>query len=185
MKKNKILFILFVLLTSDILLLYQNIEKQNSINELNRQLQILEKFKPTNEISLNIDFTLLDSIDIEIKTNKLMLISFLTEQGCGSCLEEEIKYLNSIYSKYKEYLLVFYEGNPNVLKSFDVKFIFKNISSLKKKFNLPFRIDNPVSILVDRYGNIQSFHKAVVNDPGASATFFFKVNSLFKSVYEN
>lgn len=184
MNKNKVLFILFVLLTSDILLLFQNFEKQNSINELNRQLQILEKLNPTNEMGLNIDYKLLDSIDMEIKPNRLLLISLLTEQGCGSCLEEEIEYLNTIYSKYKDYLLVFYEGNPSVLKSFNAKFKFQNTNNLKKKFNLPIRVDNPVSILVDKYGNIQSYHKAVVSDPSASASFYFKVNSLFKSVYE-
>lgn len=152
---------------------------------MNRQVKILDNLRTTNETPLNIDFALADSIDIEISSYKLLLISFLTEQGCGSCLEEEIKYLNAIYSKYKDYLLVFYEGNPNVLKSFGAKFKFQNTNYLKRKFNLPIRIDNPISMLVDKYGNIQSYHKAVVSDPSASASFFFKVNSLFKSVYEN
>ncbi len=187
MLKNKyiIIFILFVLFTTDLLLLYNHFKKQNLIIKLNRQVQILENSNLDNKMESAIDFIPLDAINIETKPTRLLLISFLTEQGCGSCLQAEIIYLNTIYSKYKDYLIVFYDGHPDILKSFNAKFKFQNTNRLKRQFNLPLRFDNPVSILVDSYGSVQSYHKAVVSDPEASANFYFKINSILKSVYEN
>lgn len=184
--KNKTI-VLFValLLVFNFIFIYKNIEKQKLIIELQCQIVYLENLSIDNKVSKTINYPNVILSNIETKNSKLMLISFLKGNVCGTCLEDEIKFLNTLNNKFNNYLIVYYEGNPNRLKSLGAEFSFQTLDNIEEKFSLPIKIDNPVSILVDRTGIIQSYHKAIVGDKEASAVFFNKINSIFQSVYEN
>lgn len=115
-----------------------------------------------------------------------MLLTLIRNDVCGSCLVNEIKFINKINSKYGKYIKVYYEGYSNDLKKLGANFEIIEEVNLSDKFQIPDNnLDNPASFLIDKDGYILSYHKAILGRPEVSAKFFEKIKSLFQSVYEN
>ncbi|GMU96919.1 MAG: hypothetical protein AMXMBFR50_24340 [Ignavibacterium album] len=144
-----------------------------------------EKVENNNHLPTNVKYDFAEQDKLETKDGKVFLVSLLKGDNCNKCLEDEIKFLNVINNNFGKYLKVYYQGRPNRLKASNVKFDFQVIDNLQEKFNLPIILDNPVSLLIDKNGYIQSYHKAIPGKPEVSARFFEKVKSLFQTVYEN
>lgn len=176
--------IFIIVLAFNMILLYLNILKQKTINELQNQVINYEKVENNNYLPFKIKYDLAELGKLETKDDKVFLVSLLKGDNCNKCLEDEIKFLNTINTKYGKYLKVYYQGHPNRLKASNAEFNFNVIDNLQEKFSLSIIIDNPVSLLVDNNGYIHSYHKAVVGDTSASGIFFSKVNSLFNLIYE-
>lgn len=176
--------ILIIVLAFNIILLYLNIIKQKTINELQNQVINLEKAENNNHLPTKIEYGIAELGKLEAKDGKVFLFCLLKGDNCNQCLEDEIKFLNVINTNYEKYMKVYYQGNSTRLKASNAEFDFQVIDNLQEKFQLPIIIDNPVSLLVDNNGYIHSYHKAVVGDTSSSGIFFSKVNSLFNLLYE-
>lgn len=175
-----------ILIALNVFLIYKNFEKQLSINELQSQIIKLEN-SSNNLTNSNINkISKLNLKSLVIENKKLMILTLIKNDVCGSCLINEIKFINKINSKYDKYIKVYYEGYSNDLKKLGANFEIIEVVNLSDKFQIPDNnLDNPASFVIDKNGNIQSYHKAIPGRPEVSAEFFEKIKSLFQSVYEN
>lgn len=173
-KKNNILYvIIFSLLILNLILLYKNFQKQNWIN--NRSENNL------SENGIVSSFTFNKFVPNENK--KIIVLTLITTDVCGSCLINEIKYLNILSNKFNKYLIVLYEGPAQNLINLGAKFQITEIGKISKEMQIDVTLDNPVTLVIDKHGNIQNFHKAINGKPEISSVFFNKLISLFDSIY--
>ncbi len=115
-----------------------------------------------------------------------MLLTLIKDNVCGSCLINEIKYLNDINSEFKDHIKIYYEGYKNNLTGLGASFEIIEVVNIPDKFQIPVNIiDNPASFVIDKNGYVLLYHKAIPVLPESSAKFYEKVTSIFQSVYEN
>ncbi len=184
--KKTLLIISAVLLVLNFILIYKNFKNQFIINELQSQIIKLENSNYKIINSNNDEVQKLDLASLNIGDKKFILLTLIRDDVCGSCLINEIKHLNKIYSEFSNQIKVYYEGYANKLTSLGANFEIIEVINLSDKFQVSDNIiDNPASFLVDKNGYIQSYHKAIPGKPEVSARFFEKVKSLFQTVYEN
>lgn len=184
--KKTLIIISAGMLVLNLILIYNNIKNQFVINELQSQIIRLENsnFRISNS---NIDNLLKLNLEkFSIDNKKLMLLTLIKENVCGSCLKNEIKYLNDFNSEFRDHLKVYYEGYKNTLTNLGAKFEIIEVANISDKFQIPaYIIDNPASFVIDKNGYVISYHKAIPGISESSAKFYRKVSSLFQSVYEN
>jgi hypothetical protein len=180
---KKYLYAVGILVIVDIILLFQNINKQISVKELERQITSYEIIQNDKVFYFN-DFFNINMKNIKTKNYKILLICLLDQHVCRSCLLNEIQEINKIYHKYSNNIIVFYSGDPNYLNSLGAKFNYELVEDIQKVFMLPYDIDNPTSLLVDAKGNVYFSHKAINGNTTDSYKYFQKVNSLFQLVYD-
>ena len=121
---NKLIsFIILALVILDIFLLFRGVQKEVITSELEQQVTYLENSKNNYNILSEVNSKPFKIVNTSNYTPALNLITFLSEDVCGTCLETEIKFLNNINSNYSRYLRVYYQGNPDYLKDFTLNLI--------------------------------------------------------------
>jgi len=171
--------IIAVLISFNIFMLYQNIQRVNSINDLNHQLAVCEQ--STGNPTLNTASVRL-SDELISPDNTLSLVTMFTDRGCEPCVIDEINFINKLYEKYNPYMNVYLvDGYERYLVNLGAQFWYEVIDMIPELDDL--HINNPVSLLIDRNGTIHHTHLAETGNIEKSRSFFNKVNSLFESVY--
>ncbi len=183
-KMSLVIFIFMIGL--NVLLLFKNYKNHFVMSKLQSKIIRLEN---SNYIITNSNIEEVQKLDLEkfsINNKKLMLLTLIKDNVCGSCLINEIKYLNDINSEFSDHIKVYYEGYKNNLTSLGANFEIIEVLNLSDKFQISDHIiDNPASFVIDKNGYILSYHKAISSSPESSAKFYDKVKSIFHSVYEN
>ncbi len=172
-------FVITVLLIFNIFMLYQNIERENRVGILSNELADCERntVNPAmHTASVHLPGEIISS------DNTLSLVTFFTDRGCAPCVIDEIGLINNMLEQYKPYMNMFLiDVHERYLVNLGAQFRYEVIDTTPELEDL--HISNPVSLLIDRNGTIHHTHHAETGNIEKSRLFFYKVNSLFESVY--
>ncbi len=172
-------FIIAILIIFNILMLYQNVQREKRVSVLNYQLAECERNignPAMHTASVRLPGELISS------DNTLSLVTFFTDRGCAPCVIDEIGLINNMLEQYKLYMNMFLiDAHERYLVNLGAQFRYDIIDPTPELRDL--HISNPVSLLIDRNGTIQHIHRAETGNPERSRLFFKKVNSLFESIY--
>jgi|SRR5690606_3555634 len=181
-KKNIIVFLAIILGLLNLFLIYQIINKQNKINALTSIIQIVE----SKERLGNLNSSIVKEIKIKDSINKLKLISVITQEGCISCIQAEINYLNQLSNKYKNFVDIYFIGdNKNYLKALNSTFKYKIITNINEIVDIRSKVIQPFSLLIDSQKKIQKFNIASVVAPEKTEQFYSEVLSLLDIINDN
>lgn len=177
MKSPKIIGIIFVLVVFNILLLYTNFKQQNQISTLTEKIRLSKFGRIVNGNAKIIN------PEVRWSDTGVSLLIFFTDQGCEGCIENEVRNINSLTAKHNPYLRVYMLGeNATYLKRYHPNFSFETIPTDIPILDTELSITNPVAVLVDSRGIVQSVHTAEVGNPGISNRFYHRMHSLFESL---
>lgn len=171
--------IIILLILLNLFMLYTNIKRHNQLNILTKQLMECEQ----NSRLSSSKWKKPRLPEYLIRGNsKLLLITFFSDGGCAPCIREEIEFINELYTKYNSFINIYLIGDNNInLTSFGANFDYEVIAEQGELYKL--RVENPVSILIDRNRTIQFIHYAEPGNSEKSRSFYNRVRSLFESVY--
>lgn len=165
---------------------YTNNLRQNAI-EVMKQVNIDNNHIDTSE---NSDWgfekkgdNLAKIISPEIITNRneLTYSIIFTDNGCRDCVENEVKNINELYSKYKNKFSVYLMSNNNnyLTRLYGADFSYKNIDPSRKIINNDFIFSNPIAIISNPNNNVLYIHVAEKDDDSKSNLFYSQLDSLF------
>lgn len=184
-----------------ILLLGLNLFLLNTSKVKNDNLEILQqRISTLNESFRNDKPELIDRFQQSLEPSfygksELSLISVVPESSCLSCVIYAIEILNDFFSKYPENYRAFFLKQDDVtdsvpINSFDIEFDFEVLEELSSIFPKMDSLDsnnmmNPIFLLIDRNGFVQSIHESEKFNPDKTDIFFSRVESLMAIYYED
>lgn len=178
MKKGELVAITGVLIVLNILLLYSINQKDRIIEELgNRRILNNWKFETTDNTLLYISHH-----EVKLGEAPLKLIVFFSDQGCQSCIEDEVELLNLINDEYPGSFNVYLLSTkaPTYLsRMFEANFDYKVIDPRINVFDGDFEFVNPIAVLVDSLGLVHRLHKAEVANSSKSEEFYRQMRKFF------
>lgn len=121
--------------------------------------------------------------EIKLPQKGLYLISVLTEKGCVTCLENEIRNLNELYAQYEDLIYVYIQSeNKRYFEQFYITFPVIFISSKDKILDNNFTFHNPVTMVVDSSRYVHLIDVAEVGNSSKKNHFYNQVRSIFQSL---
>lgn len=121
--------------------------------------------------------------DVSLADAGLSLLVFITDYGCRSCMENEIRNLNTFYKKYEEYTRVYImSSDKSNMKQFNITFPIKQIDPTGDILDNKFKFANPVALLVDANGMVHDIAIAESGRPEIRNQFYQRLASLFESI---
>jgi len=171
--------ILLLMVGFNVWLLYS----KYNLNSKVKNLEALNTHKYPQKSIANKSITFLGSLDSK---NPVTMLAFFTDKGCMSCVLSEINMLNEWHQKFPESLQVYYTGkSKNYLDKYGAKFSYQNINNPEKLFDSSIVFGNPVVLVVDSGGTVQSIHTNDLSREGSDrrrAIFYRRVISLFTAI---
>ncbi|RNC79531.1 MAG: hypothetical protein ED557_13470 [Balneola sp.] len=181
MKKLESTILIGILIVLNVWLLYNNQQKNLIIEELHEN---------SNSSSWNVetlDSTLIHIVNdrVLIPQNEIQLKVFFSDQGCQTCIQDEVNLLNEVYNlhpkKFNAYLIT--QKAPTYLtRMFGASFKYELISPEKDIFDVRYEFVNPIAVLVDSTGLVHRVHKAEVANKDKSEQFYNQVKNLFEEL---
>ena len=172
---------LIILVLLNILVAFKYVQSVKKTEALTSLALVYENNERDKDYKNNI----IKKLKYSFTDSKLKLISIITEGGCGSCVENEIKYLNKLYLKNKNYVEVFYVGNnKGILSALGAKFKFNMIHDNHMVVNMDLMTSQPIALLADSNKNVFMINLSSVNAPAKTQKFYADVLSLLNLVYE-
>ncbi|MEO1023647.1 MAG: hypothetical protein AAFW89_13970 [Bacteroidota bacterium] len=178
MKKTELTAIIFVLVVLNGWLLYNNHQKNRLIDELS------STNRPVSWELETVDRTkvYLSNKEVEIPDRPISLLVFFSDQGCQSCMEDEVRFLNAFREENNNAFKVYLQTQraPTYLtRMFGADFEYTVIDPQQNIFNVDFELVNPISVLVDSTGLVHRMHKAEVGNSEKSEVFYHQMKTLF------
>lgn len=183
MKKSTILgFIIFVLAACNVFLLYTNAQWQNQINDLATQNYEQETAALTAGDIISQNAKVIHP-QVNLPDSGLALLVFFSIQSCSSCLEYEVPNFNTFYNRFPEHAQAYLvTGGKPFLERYGAEFESTIISPSDSVFNVDLQIGNPVGVVVDAGGTIQSVYLSDVGKQTKSEHFYKRMVGLFSSL---
>ena len=178
MKKSELAAITGVLIVLNIWLLY-------SINQKDRVIEELGNSRNLNNWKFEtVDSTLfkISHYEVELGEASLKLIVFFSDQGCQSCIEDEVNFLNKFNAEHTSILNVYLlsaKAPTYLSRMFEASFDYKVIDPRINVFDVDFEFVNPIAVLVDSLGLVHRLHKAEVANSGKSEEFYKQMRKYF------
>lgn len=115
---------------------------------------------------------------INILNKKYILIAIFNTNNCPTCLYNEIKFLNDIFSSNSIPIVSYYIGDENVLKANKAKFSSLEVTDESKLFNPSLDIVSSFICLVDNEKHILLIHKPETGNINKSNIFYSRVKRI-------
>ncbi|MBS3946110.1 MAG: hypothetical protein KGZ42_11465 [Melioribacter sp.] len=109
---------------------------------------------------------------------KYILIAVFNTNDCPTCLYNEIKFLNDIFSLNSIPIQSYYIGDENVLKSNKAKFFSLEVTDESKLFNPSLEILSTFICLVDNEKHLLLIHKPEIGNINKSEVFYSRVKRI-------
>lgn len=187
MKRYTIKAVVIILVTLNILLLYENSQQQKKIKDLNNRIVNISNY--LNRVTVSSQFRKKNIRVIHPDVNlpgddELLLFVFFTVRGCRSCVITEVRILNKFYKKYKEHTKIFLLSyDETYLKRlYDASFVYQTINPGKSILNTKKDFKNPIALMVDANGEVQVIQVAKKGKPEVRKQFYKQMASLFQSL---
>ncbi len=177
-KKGELVIITGVMIVLNIWLLY-------SINQKNRVIEEFENRKDLNNWKFEtVDSTLLylSHHDVVLSNDPLRLNVFFSDQGCQSCIEDEVNLINKFNAEHPNLLNVYLltaKAPTYLSRMFEANFDYKVIDPRINVFDGDFEFVNPIAVLVDSLGLVHRLHKAEVANSSKSEEFYRQMRKFF------
>ena len=178
MKKVESKIVILILVLLNLWLLYNNNHKNKVIEELGVKIGKAEwGYENTDNVLLYLSHE-----EVQTPSDEVNLVVFFSDQGCQSCIKDEVSFLNTFNEKsphrFEAYLLT--QKAPTYLsRMFDANFEYKVINPLLNVFDSDFEFVNPIAVLVDSTGLVHRIHKAEVGNNRKSEEFYDQMREFF------
>ncbi len=175
----KCYIIILILIIIDIYFLTNNmnleIEKSKYKNKYNKILYKNKKERKFNDLIIK---------KPEIISNKINLIAFISEKGCGLCKDKLIKKFLWYKNKFGSFFKVVLIGENNLEIKINNKKDYKifKFASFKKLFNNTFKESQPFILLADKSGRIILSHEMIPGDDKIFNNFNTKLESIINII---
>lgn len=177
MTNKTLVGIITIFVGLNVVLLYFNIDLQNKIENAAAESSSWG-FEQAGESTARIMHP-----EVSTPDSSLSLMVFLTDKGCMSCVENEVRNLNEFHKKFNEHLQVYILAPDTAyLEQLYVTFPVKPINPEEAVLDREFNFMNPVALVTDANGMVQMINVSEVGKPGKQNSFYERTSSLFQSV---
>jgi hypothetical protein len=177
-EKGGLIVAIGILIVLNIWLLFNNHQKDEKIEELYlTSSQTKWRYETVDSTLLHIS-----NDEITVGNTSLSLIVFFSDQGCQSCIKDEVNLLNEKHSSYEDLTKVYLLSKkaPTYLsRMFGATFDYQVIDPKEAVFDIDFEFVNPVAVLTDSTGLVHRIHKAEVGNKKKSEEFYKQMFELF------
>lgn len=177
MENKKIIAVIALLVGLNVLLLYLNMDLQTKVEDMEIE-NASWGFEQAGESTARISHSAVSTPD-----SSLSLMVFLTDKGCMSCVENEVRNLNEFHKKFNNHLQVYIIApDTTYLEQLYVTFPVKPIDRDEAVLDREFNFMNPGALVTDANGMVQAINVSEVGKPGKQNRFYERMASLFQSV---
>ncbi|MDR9417599.1 hypothetical protein [Gracilimonas sp.] len=180
MKKSTFIIVTSLLILLNISLLYQVSHLNNTDNNTSNTVEVFDKWGPE---SIGTSHAKINHSEIEIPDSGIVFTVVMTDFGCNSCMVNEIRLLNDLYSDFPNKIAVYIHSNDNsYLEQFKNTFPVQVISNKENILDNTFEFSNPIGLIIDSNKLVQSIHMAQPENPGDRNFYYKKIESLLSSL---
>ena len=166
-----------ILIVLNIFLLYSNVDRQNQIDLLKSGFSNQDR---TGEI---LNATTISHSGVELTPRKISLLVFFPDISCSSCMEYEVRNLNSMYKKFYSHIQVYVIGRDStLLDRYGSEFPVSLIHSSESVFDADIQFVNPFVVLTDPEGNLHTFYLSEADNYEKSNRFWQRMEVFFKAI---
>jgi len=177
MKNIKTIGVITILVAFNLVLLYLNTNLQNRIKNVELQANSWGFEKTGDSVARLIH------PQVQLPETGLSLIVLITDEGCITCMENEVRNLNDFHEKFRDRLKVYsFSRDTSYFEQFPVYFTLELIDPDRPVLDNEFDFNNPVALVTDNNGMVQTIQVAEVGKAGKRNEFYKRMTSLFKSV---